>query len=767
MHFKTLAGKLTLVVAGIALATFAAIVVVANNVTYQNTLEAQEHSMRELNEVLLQSLDQFLAGVRGATELSAHSPSFVSCLESPEAAAKTRAQEQLLRVHAALDYSDTAFVFDKNGRIVLGATRKGDVYSGKDLSSRDYVKAVLSGGKYDGNTLLTSKTTGHHILVFARPVTGSAGSIVGGFAITVNFDRFSHAFVDMVQIGGKGYPYILDSGGKVVAHPDKGFLLADVSEHGFVQELLSKPEGQSYYDWKGEEKFQVWQAHPATGFVVTVTTYKSDMLRAANEQSFIIAGMALGAAVLLVLAVLWFLRRLVLRPIGQLAQVARQVSLGHLEHRVEVVSRDEIGDAAHCFNDLLERTSHLITVNQAILNAIPDPLFLLDEDDRFVLANQAMQGLAGKTAEQLVGAQCQDVLPPEQADALLGPIRAVKNGLSCQDVVVCGNAHIKPFAAKVADAEGNVLGYVELASDVTAMVEKEAEIFANMEKMQTVASQVTSVTDQVASASEELSAQIEQASQGANTQKARVGESATAMEQMNVTVLEVAKNASFAAEMGEATKTKAEEGARLVKLTMERISSIKTMSEQLKADMGELGGQAENIGQVMAVIADIADQTNLLALNAAIEAARAGEAGKGFAVVADEVRKLAEKTMSATHDVAQAIAAIQASAKRSMEGTGQTARAIDESNELSRTSAGQLLEIVADIEATSEQIRSIATAAEEQSATSEQITRATEEINQIAMESADGLNQSSQAVAVLAEMAAQLRGSVDSLTAES
>ena len=287
---------------------------------------------------------------------------------------------------------------------------------------------------------------------------------------------------------------------------------------------------------------------------------------------------------------------------------------------------------------------------------------------------------------------------------------------------------------------------------------------ARKEGQRQTAEQLAEIISHIGQASEELSAQIEQASEGANTQKARVGESATAMEQMNVTVLEVARNASNAAEMGETAKGRAEEGSRMVLKSMERISSIKAMSEELKADMNELGGQAENIGQVMNVIADIADQTNLLALNAAIEAARAGDAGRGFAVVADEVRKLAEKTMSATHDVAKAIKAIQASAQKSIDGTEQTVLAIDENNELARTSSQQLGQIVADIEATAEQIRSIATAAEEQSATSEQITRATEEINQIAMESAEGMEQSSQAVNTLAQMAAQLRSAVDHMT---
>jgi methyl-accepting chemotaxis protein len=159
----------------------------------------------------------------------------------------------------------------------------------------------------------------------------------------------------------------------------------------------------------------------------------------------------------------------------------------------------------------------------------------------------------------------------------------------------------------------------------------------------------------------------------------------------------------------------------------------------------------------MNVINDIADQTNLLALNAAIEAARAGEAGRGFAVVADEVRKLAEKTMSATKEVGPAIVAIQNGARTNMEIVERTVQSVDASTDLAGRSGEALDEILGLVGATTERVQSIATAAEEQSAASEEINRSVAEINRIAEATADGMTEAIDAVNSIAEQTERLR----------
>ena len=280
---------------------------------------------------------------------------------------------------------------------------------------------------------------------------------------------------------------------------------------------------------------------------------------------------------------------------------------------------------------------------------------------------------------------------------------------------------------------------------------------AKAEGMLQAAQQLEGVVQVVSSASEELSAQIEQSSRGADEQSGRVRETATAMEEMNATVLEVAKNAQQAADISNQARQQAQEGAQIVNNAGKSIEAVHTQSIAIKEDMDALGKQAEGIGQIMGVIADIADQTNLLALNAAIEAARAGDAGRGFAVVADEVRKLAEKTMTATQEVGQAITGIQQCTRKNIHNVEQAGVSIEEAAKLSAQSGESLKQILEFVHMVNDQVQSIATASEQQSAASEEINHSVEQVATISAETAQAMEQASSAVAELAQQSQALQ----------
>ncbi|WP_415716718.1 methyl-accepting chemotaxis protein [Maridesulfovibrio sp.] len=315
--------------------------------------------------------------------------------------------------------------------------------------------------------------------------------------------------------------------------------------------------------------------------------------------------------------------------------------------------------------------------------------------------------------------------------------------------------NIAEITAKTEDAEDKALQ----AQEATAKAEeamRKAEI-AKQEGMSHAADELEGIIGQVSAASTQLAAQIENSKRGAEIQRVRSSETATAMEEMNASVLEVANNAGQAAEMAESAQTDGSQSGRVVNEVVESIKRLNEETILLRGELENLGSQADSIGHIMSVITDIADQTNLLALNAAIEAARAGEAGRGFAVVADEVRKLAEKTVAATNEVGDAIKAIQNGTASSMDRMEETSKVVENSTELAAHAGDAIDGIVQKINLTTGMVQAIAAASEEQSAASEQINRSVGEIDEIAIENSTFMDQATDAMNSLSEMTERLK----------
>ncbi|WP_319764410.1 methyl-accepting chemotaxis protein [Maridesulfovibrio sp.] len=302
----------------------------------------------------------------------------------------------------------------------------------------------------------------------------------------------------------------------------------------------------------------------------------------------------------------------------------------------------------------------------------------------------------------------------------------------------------------------------QIATEEAEEARQQAE-HAKSEGMQQAAGELEKIVNQVIASSSDLDEKIRRSHSGADTQKERATESATAMEEMNASVMEVASNASQTATMADEAKQEGVKGGEVITQVVRSIKQLNSETDMLQKELNNLGVQADSINMVMGVINDIADQTNLLALNAAIEAARAGEAGRGFAVVADEVRKLAEKTMDATQEVGEAIKTIQAGTSKSIDRMQETSKVVDNSTELVDQAGSVIRKIMQMIEETSDRVRAIAAASEEQSAASEEITGSMTEVNSIANETADLMSDSLQSMHDLSDMSARLQNLIEDL----
>ena len=465
----------------------------------------------------------------------------------------------------------------------------------------------------------------------------------------------------------------------------------------------------------------------------------------------------------LLLAVAVWVGYAISRPVAKISRYVREVEKGNAHARLDVQGRDDMGKLAASLRSMVRKLAEQARWYQGILNSIPLSVSVTDRDMAWTFCNANALNAMGKSLEDVLGKHCSEkkgnICDTDQCG-----IEQLRRGNKRVLNTMPNGKTINILLDYLYDDAGAIIGHVEIGEDITERVRLEAEAREAVRKgrMETVI-RLESVVSSLQGAADALKGTIATVRDQADDAARRMGETSAAMNEMNSTVLEVAQNAESAAEAATAVQGNAQDSTGIVQRTVESMREVQQQSSGLKEDMGSLDKQAKDIGAVLTLIRDVADQTNLLALNAAIEAARAGEAGRGFAVVADEVRKLAEKTMSATQEVETAIAAIQEGTGKSSATVDRTVSSIDDVGLLAQES-GQALERISGLAGDScARASAIAAAATEQSAASEEINRHIASVTILCADIAQNMDQAANLVGGLVAQVAVVTDVLDDL----
>jgi methyl-accepting chemotaxis protein len=647
-------------------------------------------------------VDEYLAGARWVTETAAKQPTVAAPLANND---KLQPNVRGIPIDLEVDRRDTLDSFLSTSAVLrsfLFLNTKGDIYileprqnqianGPTNLGDRVHFQNAMKDGKPAWSVVSISPSDGTALASVAVPIKDQSGKVQsvlqGSLQLTVLNETAKR-----VNLGDESTVMLFDNQGTPIVYPDVETLklAKPMTDLPAVPEALAgKRGGTSFYNpMTGRDELGSIVQLKSNGWFVVVTQSKAAAFAEFNRLMLML-GTILVLGIALVVAVGLLVARSISRDVKKVAAAAAALSAGDISQEVYVNSQDEVGQMAASFRDTVEYLREMATAAEAV-----------SKGDLTV-----------------------DVAPRSENDVLGTAVASMVESL--RDIV----SQVADDAGQIAEAGGQLRQVSGEAGTVVASVSETMHGLAS--GAEDTSRSVQATTESV----HQLSQAIDSIARGASEQARQIQSAASTASGMADEVDRVATNAGEVAAASQRTRDSAEHGAAAVRETVTSMSEIRQVVSQASEKIEELGKLGDKIGAVVETIDDIAEQTNLLALNAAIEAARAGEHGRGFAVVADEVRKLAERSQRETKAIAQLIREVQSSTQDAVQSMEQGSAKVGEGSERADQAGAALAEILNAVEATVTQVTGIASAAQQMSSGARSVVEAMESISAVVEES--------------------------------
>lgn len=538
-----------------------------------------------------------------------------------------------------------------------------------------------------------------------------------------------------------------------------------------VDQIIEKASMEELYQRKESVNLAMTVGREKVNLIDTILTRLSRLKEENGKQAFEASDVVYAEARLYMILLIFgavglgiglgfIISNLISKPLQKLTQVANQVSVGDVDVEIHHNSDDEIGKLMHAFKDMTNNIKDQVTVANKISEGNLN-VTVKEKSDKDQLSKSFIKVL--KTLNDLVAEA--RLLTKAAVEGRLDT-RGNSNGFygGYKEIVDGVNSTLDAVIKPVQEGRGvlELMAEGDLTPRVTGTYMGDHQILKQSinklgESLSRVIGQVNEAVQATASSSAQISSSTEEMAAGAQEQSSQTTEIAGAVEEMTKTILQTSTNTASAAEQAKKAGFAANEGGLVIKETIQGMNKIAEVVKNAAATVLDLGASSEQIGSIIQVIDDIADQTNLLALNAAIEAARAGEHGRGFAVVADEVRKLAERTSKATKEIGDMIIQIQKKTNGAVNSMELGTKEVENGIQLAQKSGKSLSEIIESTNEVVDVINQVAAASEEQSSAAEQISKSIEGISSVTQESAAGVQQIAHAAGDLNNLTVDLQ----------